>query len=55
LRLKRGIEMGDLKNPMRFSSQTREINIKKYLGEDKRVVELEIRPGNIYVHWEENE
>lgn len=46
-------EMSDLKNPMRFSSRPREINIQKYLGEDKRVVELDIRPGNIYVHWEE--
>ena len=46
--------MSDLKNPMRFSSRPREINIQKYLGEDKRVVEIDIRPGNIYVHWEEH-
>lgn len=45
--------MNDLNNPIRFSSRPREINIKKYLGENKRVVELDIRPGNIYVHWEE--
>lgn len=45
--------MSDLKNPIRFSNRPREINIQKYLGEDKRVVELDIRPGNVYVHWEE--
>jgi hypothetical protein len=45
--------MSDLKNPMRFAVRPREINIQKYLGEDKRVVEIDLRPGNMYVHWEE--
>lgn len=45
--------MTDLKNPMRFSARPRDINIRKYLGEDRQVTEIEFKPGQIYVHWEE--
>lgn len=47
--------MSDLKNPMRFSISHRTIDVGGYLGDDKRVTEVEVRPseGQVYVHWEE--
>ena len=45
--------MTDLNNPMRFTARPRDINVRKWLGEDRQVTEIEFEPGQIYVHWEE--
>jgi len=42
----------DLNNPMRFSVQNRSIPIAGLLSDDKRVTEIEISDGQLYVHWE---
>lgn len=48
-----------LKNPMRFSIRNRVVSIEEKLHhpdfEEKRVTELEIQDGQLYVHWEWSE
>jgi len=45
-----------LKNPMRFSIRNRRIDIEEKLRhpdfDEKRVTEIEIQDGQLYVHWE---
>lgn len=45
-----------LNNPMRFSVRNRRIDIQEKLRHpgfnDKRVTEIEIQDGQLYVHWE---
>lgn len=49
---------GNLNNPMRFTIRPRTVDIEQYLRAeeftDKRVTEIEIEPGQIYVHWAED-
>jgi len=51
--------MSDLKNPMRFTIKPRTIDIENYLRHedfsDKHVTEIKLEPGQLYVHWEEDE
>lgn len=47
--------MSDLKNPMRFTATRRTIDVQGYLGDGKRVTDVEYEPGQIYIHWEEVE
>lgn len=47
--------MSEINNPIRITNSTREYNIKEILGPNRQVVEMDIRPGNIYIHWEERE
>lgn len=47
--------MSDLKNPMRFTPRQRTIDVERWLGDDKRVTEIEYEPAQIYVHWEHDE
>jgi len=48
--------MSGLKNPMRFSIRNRRINIQEWLRhpdfDAKKVTEIEIQDGQLYVHWE---
>lgn len=45
-----------LKNPMRFSIRNRTIDIEEKLRhpdfDEKQVTEIEIRNGQVYVHWQ---
>jgi hypothetical protein len=45
-----------LKNPMRFSIKNREIDVENYLRHpdfhSKRVTEIEVQSGQLYIHWE---
>jgi len=47
-------ELG-LKNPMRFAIRPRTITVDEYLRgpefDDKHVTEIEIEPGQLYIHW----
>ena len=47
---------GNLNNPMRFTIRPRTVNIEQYLRtedfDDKHVTEIEIEPGQLYVHWD---
>ena len=45
--------MSDINNPMRFTARPRDINVRKWLGENKQVTKIEFKPGQIYVYWEE--
>ena len=47
--------MTDINNPMRFTARPRDINVRKWLGENRQVTKIEFEPGQIYVHWEERE
>jgi len=56
-RSKSGTERNDgLKNPMRFSIRNRRIDMEKWLRhpdfDEKRVTEIEIQDGQLYVHWQ---
>ena len=49
--------MGDeLNNPMRFTIRPRTLDVGQYLRapefDDKQVTEIEIEPGQLYIHWE---
>ena len=48
--------MAELSNPMRFTIRPRTVDIENYLRhedfDDKHVTEIEIEPGQMYVHWE---
>ena len=47
---------GELNNPMRFTIRPRTIDVGQYLRspefDNKQVTDVEIEPGQLYIHWE---
>jgi len=43
----------DLNNPMRFSVRNRTVDVANVLDDDRRVTQIEVQDGQLYVHWEE--
>lgn len=45
-----------LKNPMRFSNRPRTVSVDEYLRgpefDNRHVTDIEITPGQVYIHWD---